>query len=113
MLHYLYEEIKKEIDLDIYYEPPKETKSDEVFAIFHPGLNVKLSDILEGTDGFDTQGFLGYLKTNYDPRELARKKIELDNEYLRDMNNFARSSTTSESSHGFSKYQGDSKESQQ
>ena len=93
MLHYLYEGIKREINLDIYYEPPKETKSDEVFAIFHPGLNVKLSDVLEGTGGVDSKGFMNYLKANYDPKEIARKKLELDSEYIRDMQEFGKSST--------------------
>lgn len=55
LLHYLYEQIKKDIDLDIYYVPPKETESDDVFSLFHPNMNVKLSEALEGN--CDVEGF--------------------------------------------------------
>jgi len=40
------------------FEPPKETSSDEAFAVFHPEMNVKLSEALEGT--CDVDNFLGY-----------------------------------------------------
>ena len=79
-LHEIYENIKKEIDLDIYYEPPKCTKSDEVFARFHPDLNAKLSEALERT--CDLDGFMKHLIQNYDPKEVKKKKLQVENEYM-------------------------------
>lgn len=47
----IYEEHKRNINLDLYKKEPVDTRADEAFAEFHPELaamNIKLSDLIEG-----------------------------------------------------------------
>lgn len=66
-LHEIYEEAKRDINLDLYKEEPKDTRSDEAFALFHPQLdemNIKLTDITENHT-VDMKSIKQYFHTLY------------------------------------------------
>lgn len=62
----IYEEQKRDINLDLYKKEPVDTRSDEAFALFHPTLaaaNIKLSDLTDGN--IELEGIQKYFKALY------------------------------------------------
>ena len=70
----IYVEEKKDMNLDLYKVEPKDTRSDEAFALFHPELKkIKLTDLTENHN-VELDGIKGYFRSLYgDP--LYKKKL--------------------------------------
>lgn len=82
-LHEIYEQFKKDIDLDLYKKIPEDTRSDQAFALFHPKLadmNIKLTDLTE-KGNVEVGGVIKYFKQVYGDT-LGESKLR-----WRDLNN--------------------------
>ena len=75
-LNEIYEQDKRDIDLDLYKVEPKDTRSDAAFALFHPELkdmNINLTDLTENNT-VELAGVKEYFKSLYgDP--LSKKNL--------------------------------------
>lgn len=66
-LNAIYEQDKRDINLDLYKVEPKDTRSDEVFALFHPELkemNIHLTDLTENNN-VELAGVKEYFRSLY------------------------------------------------
>lgn len=70
----IYEDQKKNIDLDLYKKEPVDNRSDQAFALFHPGLesmNIRLSDLTDGN--VEIEGIKKYFMNLYGTHSYVKK----------------------------------------
>lgn len=74
LLDNIYEEQKKDINLDLYRKEPVDPRSDQAFAQFHPTLaaaNIQLSDLTDGN--VELEGIQKYFRNLYKTNSHIKK----------------------------------------